>query len=72
MLAYLPNTLVWVSMFCRGAGGEHGAWLLETWRPKEWDQRERQRKGAREGACVYVREAQWTGALETWVYAQLR
>ena len=56
VLAYLPNTLACVSMFCGGAGGGQGAWLVDMWRPKVWDQREsqRQRKRARERERVYM------------------
>ena len=78
VLAFLPNTLVWVSIFYGGVGREWGEGLLETWRPKGWDQRERQREtetekeGARGGVCVYVCEAEWIGGLETSLYSQPR
>ena len=45
---------------------------VETERMGSERETETEKEGAREGACVYVREAQWTGALETWVYSQLR
>ena len=55
VLAFLPNTVVWVSMFCRGVGGAGGVVVGNVGTERVGPERDRDRERGCERGSVCVK-----------------